>query len=183
MGWKSRGSEGFDRAGDHVLTLLEDALAAFGRGSFGTATFLALTALEETAKADMMVFRRKLGEPPKRGDPMRSHANKHGIAVRDTTFMGRLPKLLGPERCEALNAEADAGELVPLREASLYVDVKDGVLMTPKDVVGADRAREILLLAVEAADDALVGSTNHSMEVWSPAFDAMFERLAAATSR
>jgi hypothetical protein len=131
----------------------------------------------------MMVFRRKLGEPPTRGDPMRSHANKHGIAVRDTTFMGRLPKLLGPERCEALHAEADAGELVPLREASLYVDVKDGVLMTPKDVVGADRAREILLLAVEAADDALVGSTNHSMEVWSPAFDAMFERLAAATSR
>jgi hypothetical protein len=40
MGWKSRGSEGFDRAGDHILTLLEDALAAFGRGSFGTATFL-----------------------------------------------------------------------------------------------------------------------------------------------
>lgn len=181
MGWKSRGSDGFNRAGDHVHSLLEDALIAFERASFGTATFLAITALEETAKAELMLFRRNPSEVPKRGDPMRSHANKHGIAVRDTTFMGRLPSLLGAERCEALHAEADAGKFIPLREASLYVDIKDGDLLTPREVVGAERAHEILLLAVEAADDALVGYTNHSIEVWSSAFNALFEKLSSVT--
>jgi len=180
MGWKSRDSSGFDRAGAHVVTLLGDAVVAFERGSLGTATFLALTALEETAKAELMLFRRAPGEPPKRGDPMRSHANKHAIAVSDTTFMGRLPKLLGPERCEALHAEADAGQFVPLREASLYVDVQEGELVTPKEAITPVRAREMLLLAIEAADDALVGFTNESMNVWSPALDAMFEKIAAA---
>jgi AbiV family abortive infection protein len=179
MGLKSRSSAGFDRAGEHVLTLLDDAVAAFERASFGTATFLALTALEETAKAELMLYRREPGEPPKRGDPLRSHANKHAIAVRDTTFMGRLPKLLGPERCEALHAQADAGQLVALREASLYVDAEDGEL-TPKEVVGSERAREILLVAIEAADDAPVGYTNQSMDVWSPVLDAMFDKIAAA---
>ncbi|GEM_PF-2140284 len=180
MGWKSRGSGGFNRAGDHILTLLEDAVAAFERPSFGTATFLALTALEEIAKAELMLFRRDPTDPPKRGDPMRSHANKHAIAVRDTTFMGKLPGVLGPERCEALHKEADAGELVLLREASLYVDVRDGDLVIPKEVITPARAREILLVAIESADDVLVGYSNRSMEVWSPAFEVLFGKIAAA---
>lgn len=179
MGLKSRGADSFNRAGDHVLTLLGDAAAAFDRGSFGTATFLALTALEETAKAELMLYRHDPTVPPKRGDPMRSHANKHAIAVRDTTFMGRLPKALGDERCETLHEEADAGELVSLREASLYVDVKSGDLVVPKEIISKARAREILLLAIESADDALVGYSNHSIDVWSPALDTLFDKFAA----
>lgn len=162
-----------------MLTLLGDAAAAFYRCSFGTATFLALTALEETAKAELMLYRHDPSEPPKRGDPMRSHANKHAIAVRDTTFMGRLPRILGDERCEILHKEADAGELVSLRESSLYADIVEGELVVPNEIIRKPRAREILLVAIEAADDALVGCSNHSMGVWSPVLDALFDKIAA----
>ena len=47
LGLKSRGSASINSSGDHVLTLLQDAQAAFERRSYGTATFLAITALEE----------------------------------------------------------------------------------------------------------------------------------------
>ncbi|HEY5410977.1 MAG TPA: AbiV family abortive infection protein, partial [Caulobacteraceae bacterium] len=107
-GYGDRRSEGFDAAGEHVVSLLGDATHLFERGSFGTATFLAITALEETAKADLLSFRREgtAGERPKGRDPLRSHADKHLIAVRSTVFMGkRLLEALGQERCEALKVE------------------------------------------------------------------------------
>ena len=112
----------FNAAAAHVLVLLEDACAAFRRRSFGTATFLAITALEETAKAELFGFRKsaKVGEkaPP---DPLRSHRKKHWFAVRETVFMGkRLLAAVGSARCAAIKAEAAAGGLVALREAALY---------------------------------------------------------------
>jgi AbiV family abortive infection protein len=177
LGLKSRNSASVNLSGDHVLTLLQDAYGAFERRSYGTATFLAITALEETAKAELILYRRAEGEPTRR-DPMRNHANKHGIAVRDTTFMGKLKGVLGTERCEALHKEADEGSFVPLREASIYVDVRDGEIVTPSAVIDFERARELLLLAIEAATDALVGYTSRSEEIWSPELDALFARVA-----
>ena len=47
----------FHAAIDHVAILLEDAIVAFRRGSFGTSAFLAITSLEETAKAEILLFR------------------------------------------------------------------------------------------------------------------------------
>lgn len=179
MAWKARGSDGFNMAGDHVLVLLEDAVSSFFRRSYGTSIFLALTAIEETAKAELMLFRRGSGAPKGR-DPMKSHQFKHALGVRETTFMGRLPSVLGQARCETLHAEADAGDLVPLREAALYADVKGGEIITPKYAVSFDRAREIVLLAIEAADDALIGYTNRSMEAWSPFLDALFVAVTEA---
>jgi hypothetical protein len=68
-GYGNGGSQQFDKACIHVINLLEDAVVVYGRGSHGTATFLALTALEEIAKAELFVFRR--GAPPQRGrDPL-----------------------------------------------------------------------------------------------------------------
>jgi hypothetical protein len=48
---------GFNTASQHVLVLLEDAVAAFERRSYGTSVFLAITALEETAKAELLGLR------------------------------------------------------------------------------------------------------------------------------
>nr|ART37208.1 D358 [uncultured bacterium] len=42
--------EEFNSACEHVVLLLEEAEGVFQRGGYSTATFLAITAIEETAK-------------------------------------------------------------------------------------------------------------------------------------
>jgi AbiV family abortive infection protein len=75
-------AEDFDFAIDHVALLLDAAALLFERGSFGTATFLAITALEETGKAHVGAFRRDKPDPPPKGrDPLRDHKAKHRMAV------------------------------------------------------------------------------------------------------
>ena len=58
-----------------------------------------------------------------------------------------------------------SGGLVALREAALYVEKKDDELYAPNAAIAASTARELLLLAVEAFDDALVGYSNQSLEL------------------
>jgi len=159
---------GFNTAGQHVLVLLGDSVAAFERGSYGTSVFLAITALEETAKAELLAFRvqKPVGTQTKWGDPLRSHMKKHGMAVRPTTFMGRLPKILGAETCERLQREATDGSINRLRETAIYVSCSaDGTILTPAMALDRNRAREIVLLALESADDILDGLTNESYQL------------------
>ena len=159
---------GFNMASQHVLVLLGDAVAAFERGSYGTSVFLAITALEETAKAELLGFRIEKPESTqkKRGDPLHSHLKKHALAVRPTTFMGRLPKILGAETCTRLQREATDGSINRLREAAIYVSCSaDGKISTPAMAVDRARAREIVLFALESADDIMVGWTNESYQL------------------
>jgi AbiV family abortive infection protein len=130
--------------------------------------------LEETAKAEVLLYRRSTNEVPakKKREPLRDHAAKHLIAVRPTVFMGRLVDLLGVKRCEALKLEAETGGLNQLREVALYFEVRDGRMVTPGSTISFSRAREVLLLALEAADDILVGNTNRSF-----AYGKRFEDL------
>lgn len=44
------------------------------------------------------------------------------LAVGPTTFMGRLPNLIGAEACERLQNMAAGGGFRLLRESALYVD-------------------------------------------------------------
>jgi len=158
---------GFNMASQHVLVLLQDAVTAFEHASYGTSVFLAITALEETAKAELLGFRiQKPDGHKKRGDPLHSHAKKHALAVRPTTFMGRLPKILGPETCARLQQEATDGSINRLRETAIYVNCSaEGHVSTPAMKVDRARAREVLLLALESADDILVGWTNASFRL------------------
>jgi AbiV family abortive infection protein len=170
---------GFNTASQHVLVLLEDAVAAFGRGSYGTSVFLAITALEETAKAELLGFRieKPEGAQKKRGDPLHSHTKKHALAVRPTTFMGRLPNILGPATCARLQQEATDGSINRLRETAIYVScAADGKVSTPAMAVNNARAREIVLLALESADDILVGWTNDSYKLTEP-FEALIAQV------
>jgi AbiV family abortive infection protein len=156
---------GFNTASQHVLVLIEGAVAAFTRGSYGTSVFLAITALEETAKAEILPFRiqKPKSTQKKWGDPLRSHMKKHAMAVRPTTFMGRLPKILGAETCKRLHQEATDGSINRLRETAIYVSCfADGTISTPAMAVDRTRAREIVLLALESANDILVGLTSDS---------------------
>jgi hypothetical protein len=69
------------------------------------------------------------------------------MAVRPTTFMGRLPKILGAETCERLQQEATDGSINRLRETAIYVSCSaDGTISTPAMGLDRNRAREIVLL-------------------------------------
>jgi AbiV family abortive infection protein len=171
---------GFNTASQHVLVLLEDAVAGFARGSYGTSVFLAITALEETAKAELLGFRvqKPDGGQKRRGDPLRSHTKKHALAVRPTTFMGRLPKILGAETCTRLQQEATDGTINRLRETAIYASCSaEGKISTPTTAVDRTRAREIILLALESADDILVGWTSDSYNLTEP-FEALIARVS-----
>jgi len=180
VGYGNAGADGFNAAGQHVLTLLEDAVAIYQKGSYGTAAFLAVTALEETAKTDILTFRRERDGDvrPKGRDPLRDHAEKHKIAVRPTVWMGqRLIEAIGRDRCLAIKAEVEGGGLTALREAGLYVAFDGGKIVSPSEAISKGRAREILLVALEAADDILVGSTNASYE-WTAPLESLFKTVS-----
>lgn len=177
-------SEAFNIAIAHVSTLLQDAYLCFLRESYGTAVFLSITALEETAKAELIIFRARGGDgnQNKGRDPLRDHAKKHILSVRFSTFMGRLPKILGEDACERLRDEAYNGVLNRLRETALYVQADETGVHSPKTAINRERAAEILLLALESADDILVGSTNFSMEL-GEIFEKLIRGVAEKSER
>jgi AbiV family abortive infection protein len=172
--------EDFDIAIDHIITLLVDATVLFECKSFGSATFLAITAMEETAKAHVGIFRRdKLGPRLKGRDPFRDHTAKHSMAILPTVFMSqRILDALGPDRAKALEREAQETGFTMPREAGLYCARGPNGFKSPRTAVTAHLAWELLLLAIEAADDALVGYTNHMYRVGEE-LEALFTRVSA----
>lgn len=170
----------FDAALDHVAGLLEDSITLFDRGSFATSAFLAITAIEETGKAHVAIYRKDSAVGgPKGRDPLRDHRAKHRMAILPTVFMSaRLLDALGAERCRQLQDEAQTSGFTAIREAALYCARDGSRFVTPGAAVSPSQAWELLLLAIEAADDALVGYTNHSTEVGKH-FDDLFRRVTA----
>jgi AbiV family abortive infection protein len=58
------------------------------RGSSGTAAFLAITAIKETAKILMGTYRRSIAPVKWSKAPLFSHEQKHRIALGPTVGMG-----------------------------------------------------------------------------------------------
>jgi AbiV family abortive infection protein len=172
--------EELNQACEHIVRLLQDASSLLGSGSHATAAFLAITSLEETAKVHIGMYRRSGSEIRRSKDPLYKHAEKHKIAGGPTVSMGkRLQSAIGEERTNELLEIARGGGLVPLRESALYVERNASSLSIPGEAVSPSTARELLLLAVEAFDDALVGYTNRTFELRGQT-DRIFERWASA---
>ena len=169
----------FNSACDHIAQLLDDSSTMLERESHGTSTFLAITALEETAKVHMGLYRRSSNDVKRSKDPLYSHEQKHRIALGPTVAMGsRLQAAIGEHRMHKLIELAGSGGFIPLREASLYVQQVGDLLHTPLEVTPRQVAREVLLLAVEAFDDALVGYTEHTYSLGAKT-DSIFNRWAS----
>jgi hypothetical protein len=77
----------------------------------------------------------------------------------------------------ALMDLATSGGLISLRESCMYVNKIAGKLQIPEEEVSKETAREILLFAIEAFDDALVGWTNFSFTVQKKPGE-LFEEIA-----
>lgn len=171
----------FDDACDHVARLLEESFAVFEQGGYSTSIFLAITALEETAKCHIGIFTGGGPDPEKRQkNVFYQHGTKHKMASLPTVAMGtRLRDAVGPERIDAIIELANTGRLIELRESALYFERKNGKITTPRNTTSKTLAREILLFAIEAFDDALVGYTKSSMDI-SQRTDVIFEKTKSA---
>lgn len=173
-------SKQFDIACEHISQLLHDASALLDRNSYATATFLAITALEEIAKTHIGMFRRSTAPLKRRKDPLFKHEAKHRLALGPTMQIGaRLKDAVGEVKLMELIELARGGGFVELREASLYIEQKGAVLNSPVSVVPETTARALLLLAIEAFDDALVGYTDRSSALGKAA-DVLFEKWKCA---
>jgi AbiV family abortive infection protein len=170
--------EEFNAACEHIVQLLTDASTLLAAGSHATAAFLSITAVEETAKVHIGMFRWSSTPVARRKDPLYGHAEKHKLGLGPTVAMGgRLQAAIGEERMHELMRQAQAGDLVKVREAALYVANGVSGLVTPSSAVLPETSRELLLLAIEAFDDGLVGYTSQSMEL-SRATDELFQKWA-----
>jgi AbiV family abortive infection protein len=171
-------SDEFNVACEHVVRLLKDACLLFQAGSHARAAFMAVTAIEEIAKAHIGSFRRSR-EPVARGkDPLFRHSAKHALALGPTVAMGsRLQAVIGEHRMRELLNAAHAEGLVRLRESALYVSHITGRPIAPAQAVPLQLARESILLAIEAFDDGLVGYTERSMILGNET-DELFAELS-----
>jgi AbiV family abortive infection protein len=171
----------FNAACDHIVQLLTDASMLLAARSHATAAFLAITAMEETAKVHIGMFRRSGAGVKRSKDPLFNHSHKHKLSTGPTVLMGsRLPAAIGEARLKVLIEMAHSGQFVHLREKALYIAQPGAELQVPLKVISREKAIGLLLLAVESFDDSLVGFTNYSMEA-SLKTDAIFEQWAAAT--
>lgn len=173
-------SEEFNCICEHIVQLLEGASMLLAVDSHATAAFLSITALEETAKAHVGMFRRGTTPIKRSKDYLYKHGEKHRLVLGSTVAMGsRLQAAIGEDRMLALIALAQKGGFVIMREAALYVEQKNGFFSTPSAVIPRSTARELLLLAIEAFNDALVGYTTRSMELGDKA-DEVFDKWSGA---
>ena len=98
-------------------------------------------------------------------DPLYSHGKKHHLALGPTVAMGsRLNNALGNKRLQELMGMAQSGELERVRESAMYFEQTEEILVTPQAVITRDFARELLLVAIEVFDDAVVGYTDRSFK-------------------
>ena len=169
----------FNLACEHVVRLLKDASLLFHAGSHASAAFMAVTAIEEIAKAHIGSFRKSSQPVARSKDPLFRHSAKHTLALGPTVAMGgRLQGAIGERRMLELLDAGHAEEFVRLRESALYISSKSGKVIAPAQAVPEQLARELILLAIEAFDDGLVGYTERSMALGDET-DELFAGLVA----
>ena len=91
----------------------------------------------------------------------------------------RLQKALGNNELTRLMNMAQNAGFVQIRENALYFQRENGELVTPLQKIDKALSKSLVLFAIEAFDDALVGFTNHSMTI-DKCTDALFEQVANA---
>lgn len=159
-------SDEYDAACRHIVQLLHDSSMLLEAESHATAAFLAITAIEEVVKVNFSLYRRSSTPLKRSKDPLFKHGEKHKLAMAPVLPIGtRLCDAIGKERLIELMRSGGTGGFVTSREASLYLERVSNTLVVPRDAISLTYARELLLLAIEVFDDALVGGTNESFRL------------------
>lgn len=169
----------FDRCLSHVNSLLKSCIILCQQSYFTSALFLAMTAVEEAAKAEIYCFRSKNNSTARQSkDCLKSHQIKHKVAVNeDVLLIGkRVQSILGEDLTKSIYENFGKGNTRELRENCLYFEVKDDKLILPEEDITSKEALSYILACIEIIDDKIVGWTNYSMEL-SPILDEYFNMV------
>ena len=170
-------TEQLNKCLDHVVQLISDSYVLYINNSYTSSSFLAISVLEEVGKIQMGIFI-KASDSYMRKDKLRDHKSKQIVGASHTICMGeRIKNSISNENLEKIFQFIYSGELKDLREKAIYCDRKNNNIVTPKDLITQELARNLLLFAIESFDDNLVGWTDHSIEL-SKKTDLFFEIIA-----
>ena len=162
---------------DHVVQLISDSYVLYINNSYTSSSFLTISVLEEVGKIQMGIFI-KGSDSYVRKDKLRDHKSKQIVGASYTICMGeRINNVISNENLEKIFQFIYSGELKDLREKAIYCDRKNNNIVTPKDLITQELARNLLLFAIESFDDNLVGWTDYSIEL-SKKTDLFFEIIA-----
>ena len=160
----------------HVVQLLSDSYVLYINNSYTSSSFLAISVLEEVGKIQMGIFI-KGSDSYVRKDKLRDHKSKQIVGASYTICMGeRINNTISNENLEKIFQFIYSGELKDLREKAIYCDRKNNNIVTPKDLITQELARNLLLFAIESFDDNLLGWTDYSIEL-SKKTDLFFETI------
>ena len=170
-------TEQLNKCLDHVVQLISDSYVLYINSSYTSASFLAISVIEEVGKIRMGMFI-KGSDSYVRKDKLRDHKSKQIVGASYTICMGeRIKNAISNENLEKIFQFIYSGELKDLREKAIYCDRKNNSVVTPKDLITQEFAKNLLLFAIESFDDNLVGWTNYSIEL-SKKTDLFFEIIA-----
>jgi AbiV family abortive infection protein len=144
----------------HVEKLWASAAQEYKLGNFPIAAFLSILVVEEIGKLgnlpfDLLNFDRPRGTPSDNSVD-RDHRRKHFIGVISGALINsRLDRILGKDVVRKFLHEAEGDEFEKTRQACLYIDMKDGVPVTPAEQINQNRARTLVILAGELMAEVL----------------------------
>ncbi|GEO62671.1 AbiV family abortive infection protein [Bacteroides fragilis] len=175
--FRIRGSEEFNRAIDHVVGQLVDSFTLLENGSYGSAVFLSITAMEETAKTTYAISLPYDPETKKKKEHLVNHTEKHNLAISPVFQLGsRLPDTIGAEKVEEMIEWTHTKQLLEIRNKAVYWEPVEENPTFPNDVFDKRFAQELLMFAIESFDDNLVGFSNYSIEL-SDKTDDLFDKI------
>ena len=158
-------NEELNKCLDHVVQLISDSYVLYINNSYTSSSFLAISVLEEVGKIQMGIFI-KGSDSYVRKDKLRDHKSKQIVGASYTICIGeRINNVISNENLEKIFQFIYSGELKDLREKAIYCDRKNNNIVTPKDLITQELARNLLLFAIESFDDNLVGWTDYSIEL------------------
>ena len=172
-----RNIDEFNKTVKHIVGLINDASILYLAGSYPSSVFLGITALEEVAKAHYGLHTDGDHAQKKRNNIFLDHKAKHSIAAASTIASGsRLADAIGKDQQRRLMNLAQNAGLKKIRESAIYFQRENDVIVVPEEKIDKLFARSLVLFAIEAFDDALVGYTEYTYEA-REITDNHFEKL------
>lgn len=138
----------------------DDCVLLFLNKRYARATSLAISCMEEAGKIGVAQFqillpvaakdRARTNKARRKGNPLFSHPHKHLLACGSGALVNsRVDRVLGMDQVIRFLESAESGDIVRLREATLYTDLTADGLNIPSVVVSVDQARFYVVLAGE----------------------------------
>lgn len=163
------GAEELNKVLLHISNLIQDSYTLYNKDSYNTSVCLSILAMEEISKANIGIFQALSyteESKSKKNYLLKNHKNKDILSTSPTINIGkRLKNKIGIDKLLAIMNDLQNGNMIKLRENSIYYFRENDKLYVPKEIISKEKARNLLLYVIEQFDDTLIGFTNFSYEL------------------